>query len=564
LTVLGSCDTTLLRPHDPVPIPSALLIRFRPACPRRELGRRIGGRRGNALESFSDGGARVKILHLSTHDTRGGAARAAWRLQQAQRKLGAESRMLVRTKQRDSENVVGTDDGTLAAWHESIATPWLQKRLPAGASWFTSGCLDAFVENHPWVREADVLHLHWVAEWLSAEAIARLAATGKPVFWTLHDLWPVTGGNHYAGSNTPEGEAWQTGEAMPESLRGIARREFDRKYQFLRDLPLHVFSPSRWLAEVVRRTRIGGGWRIDVLPNGIPTESFAPGERAAARARWEVPAGKVMLLFGCQALGERRKGFSELAEALRLAARHPVFAKLAREATVELAIFGADKPALDDLPLPVRQLGVIADDRDLGLLYQAADAFLCPALEDNLPTTVIESLACESPVIGFATGGVPDLVRDGGNGLLAPCGDVTALADRIVGFVTNPALRGELRASARHPDPARFSVETQARRALEFYGAGPGPAAVSPVVHAAADAPPASFPCSLVNEESGWLVGAAAEAVSEAARRDEARRQKIAELKAKILRMKSKPAAPKPKPRNEAGWFRRWRRHRTD
>lgn len=502
----------------------------------------------------------MKVLHLSTHDRRGGAATAAWRLHEAQRAMGVESRMLVRTRQLESPDVSATDDGTLAAWHEQISTPWLQRRLEPDTPWFTVGCFNSFVEDHPWVRDADVLHLHWVAEWLSAEAVARLGGTGKPLFWTLHDLWPVTGGNHFAGSNSPSNDAWQTGAALPGELRDIAGREFERKHRHLAGLPLHVISPSAWLAEIVRCSRVGAGWKISVLPNGIATETFRPAERAAVRLRLELPADKVLLLFGCQALKEHRKGFTALREALQLASMDEGFRNVMDKQGVELLLFGADRPDLDGAAFPSRHLGPITGDDAMASLYQAADAFLCPALEDNLPTTVIESLACGLPVLGFATGGVPDLVRDGETGLLAPCGDAPALAACIIRFATDAALRTRMQTAARSPDPTRYSAQTQARRVLGLYGAPPRDDAQVPAASSTSGPPSVVVPCAILPGEEPWLTRAAAESVRLASEREATLRRKLDEARVKLARLKS-AAAPRAAPTTKkTRWYHRWRR----
>lgn len=502
----------------------------------------------------------MKVLHLNTQHRGGGAAMAAWRLHEAQRAAGADSQMLVRTKREEDARVCATDDGTLAAWHEQIATPWLQRRVGTSVPWFTVGCLNSFVERHPWVMEADVLHLHWVAEWLSAEAVARLGSLGTPLFWTLHDLWPVTGGNHFAGSNSPANDSWQTGADLPEELRDIAAREFERKHRHLGGLPLHVISPSLWLAEMVRCSRIGAHWNISVLPNGINTETFRPAERAAARSRWKLAADNLLLLFGCQALNEHRKGFSTLCEALRLASIDPEFRNLREKAEVELLLFGADRPDPDSIPIPSRHLGAIEGDDAMASLYQAADAFLSPALEDNLPTTVIESLSCGLPVLGFATGGVPDLVRDGETGLLAPCGDARALAACIIRFGTDAALRVKMQAAACGSDMVRYSAQTQARHTLELYLGTSGDRAKVVAAPFTGEPPSVIFPCAMIPTEESWLMQAAAECVRAAAGREAALRDKLDQAKAKLLSLKTASAQRAPATK-KARWFRRWRRH---
>ncbi|MBL9144553.1 MAG: glycosyltransferase [Verrucomicrobiaceae bacterium] len=480
----------------------------------------------------------MKVVQLSTHDVRGGAAAAAWRLHGVLRDQGIDSRMVVRTRHRDDPHVAATDEGGIAVWHEEIITPWLRRQGPEDLPWFTIGATDLPLETHPWIVEADVLHLHWVSEWLSASTVRRLASLGKPIVWTFHDLWPVTGGVHYAGTNTPQGDEWQRGSTLPEPLRAISRREFDRKLTAWADLPIHVVSPSQWLGSVVKSSAIGSRWSVQTMANGIDTGVFLPGDRAAARARWGIPAEATVLLFGCAALGDRRKGFAQLQEALRSAPREGV----------SLVLFGGDAVVLD---YPHQLVGSVRDPAAMASLYQAADAFLSPALEDNLPTTVIESLACGTPVIGFATGGVPDLVEDGRTGLLAPCGDVPALADCLQRFMNDAGLRSRLADAARSADKSRFSLQTHASKTIEMYRARTAPAAEHPLPEMAQG----PLPFTLLNEEMLWLQSAAVDAVLQARQREHNLRDKLQAAKSKLDKARA-PKAPTPTPAKDKPWWK--------
>lgn len=395
----------------------------------------------------------MNILHLSTHDTRGGAARSAWRLHQGLLSIGSSSRMLVRTKHSDSSTVLDADDGTLASWHEQIATPWFQSLIPEGSSWFTTGSTNAGITDHPWVREADILHLHWVAEWLSVADIASLAALGKPIYWTFHDLWAVSCGNHYAGSNTPLNDHWQSGENLPTAIRDLARREYERKLQFLAPLPIQVIAPSHWCAGICRQSQIGQHWEVSVVPYSIDTSVFRPESRSIARKMLGLPLDGTLLLFGAASLSDPRKGFPHICEALP------------KEEGVELVLFGADQVDQTIVNVPIKHFGQISDERQMARLFAAADAYLCPTLEDNLPNTVIESLCCGTPVIGYATGGMVDMVIHGRNGLLAPTGSVECLRKLLSDFVSDPATRHALQQF----DEKRYDFEIQARCVEKLY-----------------------------------------------------------------------------------------------
>ena len=480
----------------------------------------------------------MRVLHLSTHDLRGGAARSAWRLHQGLVAIGADSRVLVRTKHSNDDRVAATDDGTLAAWHEQIATPWLQRRLPANSPWFTTGAIHADVSSHPWVQEADVLHLHWVAEWLSASAIAGLAALRKPIVWTFHDLWAVTGGYHYPGRNNPQDDAWQTGASLPEELASIARIEFEHRLALLAPLPLQIISPSRWLAAQSQQSHIGQKWQTQVIPYGIDITIFRPGDVSGERKRWSVPKGSICLLFGCASLNEERKGFGALKQALALAMNNAAFAQAAASGSVQLLLFGAESPPLSDLPIQAQHLGVIRSESDMASVYQAADVYLCPTLEDNLPNTVLESLACGTPVVGFATGGVPDMVTHDTNGLLAPCGDVQALSEHLIRIVIDTACRHRLQQEVRLVDLTGFALQTQAQRVQDLYHD----------LLARETTPAPTVARSPSQPMPPWLMQAAVEALQRAGERETV-------LKEKLTKAKAKAAKPEAKPEVKRRWW---------
>lgn len=482
----------------------------------------------------------MKVLHLSTHDLRGGAGHAAWRLHRGMRDIGVESRMLVRTKHSTGDEVTAADDGSVAVWHEQILTPWLRRRLPQDAPWFTSGAITQQIAGHPWVHAADTLHLHWVAEWLDAATIAELAALGKPVFWTLHDLWPLACGCHYAGSDTPRSDAWQTGADLPSELREIGSREFGRKLQHLTPVDFRIIAPSRWIARMARQSIVGSSWTTEVVPYGIDTAVFSPSSALESRARWGLPQNKILLLFGCADLEEPRKGFPLLVEALQ--------SGVLDAERVALVLFGKAQTKFPSLSIPAHHVGFVADEPAIASLFAAADACVFPALEDNLPNVVLEALACGAPVIGFETGGVADLVRDEENGLLAPCGDVPALTACLGRFAADGVLRRKLQACARGDDMSRYAQQTQAQRCLALYQQALGtdePVGCGQFESPAAVAKWRAQP-SLLASEIDWAFRAAAESVNVSVAREaefckelEQKKTKIEEISQQATRWKS-------------------------
>lgn len=168
-------------------------------------------------------------------------------------------------------------------------------------------------------------------------------------------------------------------------------------------------------------------------------------------------------MFGSANVTDVRKGFKQFAEALTLLnQQHP-------ELAPEIILFGKGRSYLfNELPYTVRHLGLLTAEDDIVAAYNAADAMVVPSLEDNLPNTVIEALACGTPVVGFRTGGIPEMIDHGQNGYLADIGSVQQLADGLAFILTHPNPE-ELRQNARQSAEARFSEDVVARQHIDLY-----------------------------------------------------------------------------------------------
>ena len=413
----------------------------------------------------------LRVAQLSYQDIGGGAARASQRLHQALRDHGIDSRMLVREKDGDDWTVRGPTGrgGKLLALLRTQGAHALVRALGGGRDAIHSLALwpSRWPER---VAEGidgriDLVHLHWVGgESLSLADIARLP---RPAVWTMHDMWAFCGAEHYADEG-PDAR-WRRGYPPRNGGPGLVdidRWAFRRK-QRLWTRPLQLVAPSRWMAAQIGASALMPHWPVAVLPNAIDTARFKPTDRGLARQLLDLPADGPLLLFG--ALGgavgsaaDARKGFDLLAAALgrlRAASAPPGLA---------LAVFGQSAPRqVPDLGFPVHFLGRLHDDVTLRLAYAAADAFVIPSRQDNLPNTGVEALACGTPLVAFDQGGLPDLVDHQVNGWLARAFDADDLATGLA-WVLDPERSPALRAAARARAEATFAapVVAQAHAAL--------------------------------------------------------------------------------------------------
>jgi glycosyltransferase involved in cell wall biosynthesis len=308
----------------------------------------------------------------------------------------------------------------------------------------------------------DIVNLHWVCDgFVRVEAVAQFAV---PVVWTLHDMWPFTGGCHYNGEcrgfELRCGNCQQLGSRTQHDL---SRLVWGRKQRAWDGVNLTVVAPSRWLADEARCSSLLRTVRIEVVPYGIDLQLYRPMDRVRARASLELPREAPLILFGAAAaVHDRRKGFDLLQLALsKLRGSLPEDARL--------IVFGGDASERNvDFGLPIHYLGTLTDEAMLARLYAAADVFVAPSRQDNLPNTVLEAMACGTPPVAFDVGGMRDLIDSRATGWLARPFDTEDLA-RGIGWVLAHPRAAELGAAVRRKAERELGAELHAKRMLALY-----------------------------------------------------------------------------------------------
>ncbi|MEL0028440.1 MAG: glycosyltransferase family 4 protein, partial [Perlucidibaca sp.] len=316
------------------------------------------------------------------------------------------------------------------------------------------------------VAGADLVHLHWLGfGYVSPGQIARWR---QPVVWTLHDMWPVTGGCHYAagceGFLTACGRCPQLASQDP---RDISARRFAAKAELLKRADVHFVSPSRWMADEARRSGLIQDRPVHVIANGLDLQRFQPLDRAMARQALGLPADRPVVLFGAiNAHGDERKGAH-----LMLAAVRQLEAEGWQDGRQPLyVVFGASAPAGDVLAgLPVHHVGRLHDDVALALLYSAADVMVVPSLQETFGQTASEAMACGTPVVAFAATGLLDVVAHGETGYLAQPYEAADLAAGIRWLLADDERLRRLSAQARARCQQFFDQRLTARAHQQLY-----------------------------------------------------------------------------------------------
>jgi len=399
----------------------------------------------------------LKILHLSTYDYDAGASRAAYRLHRSLLESGFSSRMLVYDKFSCDATVIGPENKYERGIN--LLRPQLD-RLPLvlypqrKGTWSTS-LFPNRIEKKVALEDPDLIHLHWVGfGFLPLNALARLR---KPILWTMHDMWPFTGGCHYAGDCVHYRDRCGCCPLLGSKFSyDITRIIVQKKISHWRDLKLVAVSPSRWLADLARSSSVLSPYHVEVIPNLLDFDIYKPLERRVARQILNLPDNRKIVLFvAINARHEPRKGYEQLKQGLK------ILAETTRERNLMLLVVGTGEPEQGgEFPFETRYLGRLHDDYGMALAYSAADVFVAPSAQDNLPNTIMEALACGTPCVAFNVGGIPDMVSHMQNGYLAEDFDPADLAKGIELLVSDDDMNKWFSQEARRSVVDRFAPQS--------------------------------------------------------------------------------------------------------
>lgn len=408
----------------------------------------------------------MKSLLLNTFDIEGGAAIATYRLHQGLRAIGVDSSLLVQQKKSDDFNVIGPR----TRWQNALASarPYLdglmvKKYKNRQKQLFSPAIVPDQLASRVQKIDPDIVHIFWVAAGFMR--LETLAAFKKPIVWTMHDMWPLTGGCHYDGEC---GKYQHSCGACP--LLGsthesdLSRQVWSRKKEAWGGLDITIVATSQWLAECARSSSLFKESRIEVIPNGLDEGRYKPIDKKTARHAYNLPVEKKLILFSSfGAVTDKRKGFQHLLPALQKIAQ-------SGDDGMELVILGASEPKVPiDFGMQAHYINHLHDDVSQILLYSAADVLVLPSEQENLSNTVLEALFCGTPVVAFNIGGMPDMIEHKCNGYLAEPFDVADLAEGIKWVIDEPNRYDLLSRHARNNSVERYSLKKVASQYLELY-----------------------------------------------------------------------------------------------
>ena len=413
----------------------------------------------------------MRVLLINTSERIGGAAVAASRLMESLKNNGIKAKLLVRDKQTDQITVVSLNYNWRMIWKfvwERIVI-WKANRFKKENIFAVDiANTGTDITSLPEFQQADVIHLHWINQgMLSLKNIEKILASGKPVVWTMHDMWPCTGICHHARECTRYQQECGNCPFIHGngSRKDLSYRTFRKKQELYQGRHINFVTCSHWLEGLAKKSALLAGHTITCIPNPINTNLFKPHNKQEARNRCQLPQDARLVLFGSVKTTDKRKGIDYLVESCALLAeKHP-------EPKTELGVvvFGKESQQLANLlPFKVYPLDFVSNEHQLVNIYNAVDLFVTPSLEENLPNMIMEAMACGIPCVGFNVGGIPEMIDHLHNGYVAQYKSSEDFANGIYWTLTDPDYPS-LAEQACRKAVTHYSESTIAKKYIDLY-----------------------------------------------------------------------------------------------
>lgn len=401
-------------------------------------------------------GAKPIKVALFSSSTIQGAGYAAYRLHKGLRATRISSTLFTTARNHEGDldvMRVAHPSGDGKAWRS------LQGKPRPGLTIMTLNQTHIFSEDLlKLVQPYDIINLHWYARFLSAENIATLTWSNKPVVMTIRDMLPITGGCHYFHGC----EKWKSDCSSCPQINSkyihFPSQVLAAKRKFYNFDNLTLVTLSQHTRRIIEQAPIFRNCRIETIPNSIELDVFRPHDRCTQRKQLGLPIDRPIIAY-VPSFSSEAKGYKQIIEALdHLHAIDPALDPF-------ILLIGNETPATERIHFDKKSLGYISDNDQLSKAYSAADVVVVPSLEETFSNTAAEAIACGTPIVGFKTGAIPELAVNGKTGFACDIGDTICLARCLSKILRGPDLRRECRQHAEQMLPFHL----QAHRYQELF-----------------------------------------------------------------------------------------------
>lgn len=343
-------------------------------------------------------------------------------------------------------------------------------------------CGYSFVKGFPFTNEhtginiisciqkenPDIIQLHWLGGYfLSPKQIEQILKLGKPVIFVCHDNGHFTGGCHVRmGCERYQQSCGYCPQICSKRKNDWSYRNLNSKIKAYQNDNITVVSPSTWMDGNVTKSQVFKNRPHFVIPNSVNIEIFKPLDGKSLRNKYKIEQDCVVILFGAvNAVDVPYKGYQYLLDALDIFEENYLNNTNKR---VQAVVFGSDQgDKREGKSISIKYIGR-CNELEMAEAYNLADVYVVPSLEDSFNNTVVESMACEVPVVAFATGGITDIIDHQKNGYLANYKDAADLAKGL-DWVINNTVTYKLNKHAREKVEICYTRKCVAKQYVELY-----------------------------------------------------------------------------------------------
>lgn len=421
---------------------------------------------------------KINVLHLSTYIERGG--RAVYRLHKNLKTSELiNSKIITVQKSFEDSDIIEANKGFYLTYFLSrverkyfsiiISKKNEQGRYFRPSSVFKRYSFTQILQDLPFIP--DIIIAYWIDNFITSEDLYKLSDyTKAPVIWYFMDMAPMTGGCHYAfNCRGYEDECGKCPALGSNRKHDLSYKIFKKKYKIIQKTNITLVSPSSYLFQQAKQSKIFSGKVIKKIMLGLNDEIYKPIQKKIARQKLKIPDEKKIILFGSQSINEKRKGYKYFVEALNilkgLIINNPKMLN-------NIAIITIGKKNDENLKLPFKEyyFGILKEGKELALAYQAADVFVCSSIEDSGPMMVNESIMCGTPVVSFDIGVALDLVFTGKTGYRVKLKDSLDLSRGIKSVLElTEGKTQEMRDNCRSLALRKYSLKIQRDKFIELF-----------------------------------------------------------------------------------------------